>query len=177
MSALFWHFVFYSFFGYLVEKLFACAVRSPHQVRRCCLVLPLCPVYGHGMLAVLAGPEALLRSPLLPLWGAFAATAVEYTMHLFYERALGVRFWDYTGQPGNLGGRVCLPFSLAWGVLTAAAAVYLEPWVERASQQPMWLTAAFAAALAWDGGASARVLHLTGDIDALGLTPPERGKT
>ena len=108
MSALFWHFVFYSFFGYLVEKLFAFAVRSPHRVRRCFLVLPLCPVYGLGMLAVLAAPEFLLHSPLLPLWGTFAATAVEYTMHLFYERALGVRFWDYTGQPGNLGGRVCL---------------------------------------------------------------------
>ena len=49
----FWLFLLYSFGGYVLEKLYAAARRSPHQVRKCFLLLPLCPVYGLAMLAVL----------------------------------------------------------------------------------------------------------------------------
>ena len=47
----FWLVIFYSFGGYLLEKGYAAAVRSPHRVRKCFLLLPLCPVYGLAMLA------------------------------------------------------------------------------------------------------------------------------
>ena len=40
----FWLFLLYSFGGYVLEKLYAAARRSPHQVRKCFLLLPLCPV-------------------------------------------------------------------------------------------------------------------------------------
>ena len=52
----FWLFLLYSFGGYVLEKLYAAARRSPHQVRKCFLLLPLCPVYGLAMLAVLHLP-------------------------------------------------------------------------------------------------------------------------
>ena len=55
----FWLFVFYSFGGYLLEKAFAAATASPQQVRKCFLLLPLCPVYGFGVLAVLSLPESM----------------------------------------------------------------------------------------------------------------------
>ena len=48
----FWLVLFYSFAGYLLEKLFAYVTRAQHRVRKCCLLLPLCPVYGLAMLAV-----------------------------------------------------------------------------------------------------------------------------
>ena len=44
----FWLFLLYSFGGYVLEKLYAAARRSPHQVRKCFLLLPLCPVYGRS---------------------------------------------------------------------------------------------------------------------------------
>ena len=37
----FWLVIFYSFGGYLLEKGYAAAVRSPHRVRKCFLLLPL----------------------------------------------------------------------------------------------------------------------------------------
>ena len=178
MSRVFWHILIYSFFGYLLEKAFAFAVRSPHTVRRCFLLLPLCPVYGLGMLAVLAAPAALRASPLLIIWGGAAATAVEYALHWWYERFLGVRFWDYADQPWNIHGRVCLPFSLVWGLLTACALRWVEPWVAALSDSlPLWLTLGAAAVLLLDGAASARVLLTTGDIDALGFRLPGKDKT
>ena len=49
MSRWFLYFLTYSFLGYCLEKLFARAVRSPERVRKCLLLLPLCPVYGLAM--------------------------------------------------------------------------------------------------------------------------------
>ena len=128
-----WYFWIYSFLGYLLERAFAAVTHAEHQGRRCFLLLPLCPVYGLGMLAVLALPPDWTEGGWLVISGGLAATAVEYAVHWAYETTLGIRFWDYANVPGNLRGRVCLPFTLAWGILTAAAVWWIQPWVERLS--------------------------------------------
>ena len=124
-----WYFWIYSFLGYLLEKGFAKLTRADLQGRKCFLFLPLCPVYGLGMLAVLAFPQKNMVWQVL--WGAVAATVVEYLVHWFYETLFRVRFWDYSHLPGNLHGRVCLLFSAAWGGLTAFAVNRLHPEIER----------------------------------------------
>lgn len=121
MALLLWQFWTYSFLGYLLERLFAAATHADNQVRRCFLLLPMCPVYGLGVVAVTMLPSVLTDSFWdLVLWGGLTATAVEYVVHLLYDKFLGVRFWDYSNVWGNLAGRICLPFSVVWGVLLAA---------------------------------------------------------
>ena len=66
----FWFFFFYSFGGYGLEKAYAFITRPRHRVRKCFLLLPLCPVYGLAMTAVLrlaGGRGELLAAG--PLWG------------------------------------------------------------------------------------------------------------
>ena len=175
MKEALWYFWIYSFLGYLLEKGFAAATRSPHQVRRCFTVLPLCPVYGLGMLAVLALPVSIRESLWLPLFGAAAATAVEYAVHWGYERLLGVTFWDYSGLSGNVRGRVCLPFSAAWGLLTAAAVWWVQPWAaELAAGISPAVTYVCLFPFTLDAVVSARILRATGDIDALSYTTWKR---
>jgi len=123
-----WYFWIYSFLGYLLEKVFAKVTHAKQQGRKCFLLLPLCPVYGLGMLAVLAFPQHGVVAQVI--WGAMAATAVEYVVHLAYDMLLHVQFWDYSNMPGNLHGRVCLPFSIIWGGLTALSVRWLQPEVE-----------------------------------------------
>ena len=78
----FWLFLLYSFGGYLLEKLYAWARRSSHRVRKCFLLLPLCPVYGLALLAVLALPPDMTGSFWrLALYGGLTATEVEYAVH------------------------------------------------------------------------------------------------
>lgn len=162
-----WYFWIYSFLGLLLERLFARVTRAPQRSRRCFLFLPLCPVYGLGMLAVLALPEDL------PLWalillGGLAATAVEYAVHWAYEALLGVRFWDYSRVPGNLRGRVCLPFSLAWAPLAALAARRVQPLVQPlAASVPPLLTWVCLLLFTADACLSARYLWVTGDVAGL----------
>ena len=129
MSNWFMYFLFYSFAGYLLEKLFAWAVRSDRQVRKCFLLLPLCPVYGLAMTALLALAPAggFWR---LSLIGGLVFPLAEYFVHLFYDKAFNVRFWDYTQMPGHLQGRVCPLFTLIWGVLSALTARWIQPGVE-----------------------------------------------
>lgn len=113
-----WLFCLYSFLGYLLEKIFAAVTGSRHQVRKCFLLLPLCPVYGLAMLAVLHLPADLTRGFLrLAFYGGLTATAVEYAVHFLYDKLLGVMFWDYSGTHMDLNRRVCVPFAVVWGPL------------------------------------------------------------
>ena len=125
---VFWYFIVYSFLGFLLEVLFARITRQSKRDRKCHYFLPLCPVYGVGIVLVLSLPEPVQHSPVLFLLCAgLTATAVEYGMALFYERVMGVSFWDYSALPLHLHGRVCLLFSFFWGVLSLLAVYGVQP--------------------------------------------------
>ena len=163
-----WYFWIYSFLGYLLEKAFAKVTHAQQQGRKCFLLLPLCPVYGLGMLAVLALPPICKEGIWLVAWGGLAATAVEYAVHWAYETFLHVRFWDYSRVWGNLRGRVCLPFTAAWGVLTALAVRWVQPGVEAlAARVPGEVTWLCLLVFTADALVSARLLWVTGDIELL----------
>ena len=124
---VFWYFIGYSFLGFLLEVAFARLTGAAKRDRKCFMLLPLCPVYGLGALAILSLPRPVMENGLLLiLVGGAAATAVEYVMAAFYEKILGVSFWDYSGLPGNINGRVSLPFPLhggCWGRSWSAASI------------------------------------------------------
>ena len=60
-----WIFLTYSFFGFVLEVVYARLTRSEKPDRKCLLVLPLCPVYGLAALGILALPKAVEAVPLL----------------------------------------------------------------------------------------------------------------
>ena len=134
MSRLFLYFLIYSFFGYCLEKLFARATHSQRQVRKCFLLLPLCPVYGLAMTAVIILSPFFRNFLSLMLWGSLICTAAEYLVHLFYEKVFSVAFWDYSGLHGNVRGRICPQFSLVWGILSASTARFIHPTVAALSE-------------------------------------------
>lgn len=167
----FWLFVFYSFGGYLLEKAFAAATASPQQVRKCFLLLPLCPVYGLGMLAVLSLPRPLTDSVwALGFYGALTVTAVEFAVHWLYDKLLGVRFWDYSPIKTGVAGRICLPFSAVWGVLVVLTVRFVHPWlVPAAATMPPLVTYAALLVLTADSFLSALVLRRSGDVELMSL--------
>lgn len=171
MSRLFLYFLMYSFLGYCLEKLFARAVRSDRQVRKCFLLLPLCPVYGIAMTAVIVLSRSFGSFLSLALWGCLICTAAEYLVHLFYEKVFRVAFWDYSGLRGNVKGRICPQFSLVWGILSATAARFIHPTVATLSEtiSPsavflLWMICAIDCVL------TSFVLRQTRDTEQLSLT-------
>lgn len=164
----FWNFVVYSFAGFLLEVAFA-KLTGGRAGRKGLLVLPLCPVYGAGACLILALPRWVDSRPwVLFLLGGLAATAAEYLAALYHEKALGVSFWDYGDLPGSVQGRVCLPFSLAWGVLSLGLVYWLHPllspWLAMIPAPVGWTALA---ALAADGLLTASALRRSGSTACL----------
>lgn len=167
MAEMLWIFWLFSLLGWVVERLFAAVTRSERQRRRCLLFAPLCPVYGLGMMAVLALPPSFLVGWRLYVFGGLTATAVEYLYHWLGETLLGIRFWDYTGLPGNVRGRVCVPFSLAWGLLLIPAVRLAPTLAALAEGVPASLTWLCLMAFTADAVCTLRFLTVTHDLEAM----------
>ncbi len=53
------------------------------------------------------------------LLGGLSITGIEYAIGKLFNRRY--RIWDYRNVPFNVHGQICLPFTLVWCALSAAA--------------------------------------------------------
>lgn len=111
-------FFIYCFIGWIIESTYV-SVRSLHFVNRGFLRLPLLPLYGSGAIIMLWLSLPVQGNLFLVfLFGMAGASALEYATGYFMERLFKMKYWDYSNNPFNLNGYVCLPNSIAWGFLT-----------------------------------------------------------
>ena len=119
---LFWVFFIGCFLGVLVERVW-CMVRYGHYEPRVGLIYgPFNLVYGIGAWALTLSLYPFRnRSKIFSfLGGALVGSVVEYACSWFQEMVFGSVSWDYSNQPFNLNGRICLLYSVYWGVLGVA---------------------------------------------------------
>ena len=57
--------------------------------------------------------------------GSIIITALEFISGIIINIILKWNVWDYSNQPLNLLGQICLPFSLAW-IFLAIIAVFVD---------------------------------------------------
>ena len=109
-------FLIYSCLGWCVEVVYAAATTG-QLVNRGFLNGPVCPIYGFGMILVLFFLTPLEDDLLLLyLGGVILPSALELVGGWALYKLYHTRWWDYTDKPFNIGGYVCLEFSLMWGV-------------------------------------------------------------
>ena len=109
-------FLIYSCLGWCVEVVYAAATTG-QLVNRGFLNGPVCPIYGFGMILVLFFLTPLEDDLLLLyLGGVILPSALELVGGWALYKLYRTRWWDYTEKPFNIGGYVCLEFSLMWGV-------------------------------------------------------------
>ena len=108
-------FVIYAFLGWCGEVCFAAVTRG-EIVNRGFLNGPVCPIYGVGMVGVLLLLEPV-SDKLVPLFflGTLICSAIELVGGWILKKVFDTRWWDYSDRPFNLGGYVCLEFSIIWG--------------------------------------------------------------
>ena len=58
-------------------------------------------------------------------------TVIEYIAGLIFIKGMKIKLWDYSNEPFNLQGIICLRFSIIWTVLAAAYYFLLQPHVIR----------------------------------------------
>ena len=112
-----WFFLIYSFLGWLLETALA-AARKGRLLNRGFLNAPFSPVYGLASILFAVFLPELRSAPLfLFLGGMLLATALELITAILLERIFRQKWWDYSQEPWNFGGYICLKYSLVWGVL------------------------------------------------------------
>ncbi len=122
-----WMFFIYAFLGWCTEVSYAALVTGKF-VNRGFLNGPVCPVYGFGAVIVLAALTPLADNLLLLFLGSMAlASALEWLTGFALEKLFHQRWWDYSDQPFNLNGYICLRFSVAWGFACLFVVKLLHP--------------------------------------------------
>lgn len=108
-----------SFLGVIIETLW-CLLKNGYIESRAGLVYgPFNLLYGIGTAALtLVLYKYRNRSYIISFMGAFiTGSIVEYICSLFQEIVFGSRSWDYSDVPFNINGRICLLYSVFWGLL------------------------------------------------------------
>lgn len=125
------YFFIYSFLGWCTEVAYA-TVKERRFVNRGFLNGPWCPIYGVGVSAVVTLLDGF-RDSLLRLYlsSLVLVTLIEGMTGVIMDKIFHHKWWDYTGLPLNIGGYVCLPFSIAWGAACVVIVKGIHPLIER----------------------------------------------
>lgn len=113
-------FYFYCFLGWCVESAYvSLKEKPPHWINRGFMRGPFLPLYGSGAIMMLAVSAPFRHNIVLTyVAGCIGATILEYITGVTMEALFKVRYWDYSDQPFNFQGHICLGTTLAWGFLT-----------------------------------------------------------
>lgn len=144
------YFLIYSFLGWCLEVLWHAIVQ--HKiVNRGFLNGPVCPIYGFGMCGLLLLSNVLSQaasnssgSPSILatfLSGMILCTIIELIAGWLLEKCFHARWWDYSKEPLNFHGYICLRFSLVWGVLTVVIIRFIHPLMPHSDPvliHPLW---------------------------------------
>lgn len=114
------YFFICSFIGWLLDVAYAFSVYGTF-VDRGFLRGPICPIYGYGAVIMVLITDWIKKKKITNLLIIFAivaviATVLEYIASYFLELVFNLRWWDYTGYFLNINGRVCLIFSIFFGI-------------------------------------------------------------
>ncbi len=114
-----WYFIIFSIVGLIIETIFCYVTTGVIESRKGLIWGPFCPVYGVGatLLILLLNPyqDKLIK---LFVMGSILGNAIEYLLSFILEAYYGTRFWDYSYLKWNLNGRICILYSIYWGILS-----------------------------------------------------------
>lgn len=114
-------FMLYCIFGWCYECTY-CSVKSGHLQNRGFCHGPWIPIYGVGscLLVLLThGHEGNLF--YLFCVGFIGGTCLEFVTGVTMNKLFHMRWWDYSQNPLNFHGYICVPASIGWG----CAAIFL----------------------------------------------------
>ena len=129
---IFAYFIIYSVIGFIIETLYGIVESGVIESRKSFLYGPFCAIYGLGAIIMILGLNYFKKNKYYVFIGGFLlGSIVEYLISFFGELIYKVKWWDYTTMPININGRVCIYFSILWGVLALILIKYINPRVDK----------------------------------------------
>ena len=127
LTQMFLYFIWYSFLGWCMESTY-CSIMEKHLINRGFLHLPLCPIYGVGVLIMVNFFTPFTGNPLLfYVMATVVMSAWEYFVGWLLEVTTHMKYWDYSHRRFNLKGRICLGNCLWWGVASYFVIYWIHP--------------------------------------------------
>ncbi len=124
------YFMIYAFFGWCLEVVYQ-ALEHGKFINRGFLNGPYCPIYGFGVILVTGALDPLKGNLLILFAGSVILTsALELVTGFVLEKIFRMHWWDYSNERLNIGGYICLKFSLLWGVACIVTVRLIHPAVE-----------------------------------------------
>lgn len=125
-------FLIYSFVGWCTEVVYATLIHG-RFVNRGFMIGPVCPIYGFGVLSVVMFLEPVKENwALLFLASMVFTSLIELAAGFVLERLFNEKWWDYSEEPFNLKGYICLKFSIMWGLACVLVIDVVHPTIMKA---------------------------------------------
>lgn len=123
-------FILAAFIGWVYEIICVFALFG-HYMDRGVLHLPLCPIYGFGMLFLYLVFKKV-KNPFAVFFGsALITTVIEYLAALVFENCFHQELWTYRSWPLNFRGRISLISSLSFGLMATLYLLLVIPPVKK----------------------------------------------
>ena len=120
-------FFIYALLGWFTEVLYA--FHKQHTfVNRGFLYGPFCPIYAFGIISIILILYQYKNNiSLLFILGTIITSLLEYITGYILENVFHSKWWDYSDNKYNLHGRICLYFSLIWGLSSTIVVSLIHP--------------------------------------------------
>ena len=126
------YFVLYSVLGFLIETTFGLITKGVIESRKSFLYGPFCGIYGLGAVIMILGLQRFKKNNYTLFFGGFfIGSVVEYVISLIGEIIFHIKWWDYSHAILNINGRICLVFSIFWGILAIYLMKHIHPKIDK----------------------------------------------
>ena len=127
-----WYFLIFSIAGLIIETIYCYATTCMLESRKGLIWGPFCPVYGIGASLLIIFLNRYKDNYIkLFISGFFVGSIIEYLLSFMLEAIYGIRFWEYSYINNNLNGRVCIPYSIFWGILSILLINFFKPLIDK----------------------------------------------
>lgn len=123
-------FAIYTFLGFIMESCYVSILKKRIYFSGL-LKGPFIPIYGFGALIILQIATYPKNNFDIFFYSLVCCTTLEYLTHYFLETETKLKIWDYSHFTDNFAGRICLFYSLMWGVLGILLVNYIDPFINR----------------------------------------------
>lgn len=132
VKQIIWYTIIFSIVGLLIETVFCYVTTGVIESRKGLIWGPFCPVYGVGATILIVLLDKYKDKGIkLFIIGCIFGNLIEYGLSYLLEAMYGTRFWDYTYLGWNLNGRICIRYSIFWGILSVILIKFIKQWVDK----------------------------------------------
>lgn len=132
ITTLLAYFIIYSIIGFIIETIFGILTKGVLESRKSFIIGPFCSIYGLGAVIMILALQKFKKNNYTLFFGGFlVGSIIEYVVSLIGEAIFHVVWWDYSDMAFNINGRICVAFSMFWGILAIYLITHFNPKVDK----------------------------------------------